>query len=109
MVRALLIQAAIVMAILALIRWQHRRPSRRQRVLDVFLRYPDTRWRASDMARLARVSHGSILQHLWLLEREGWLHSEWEADTTPWDESGPRARRRLYWLNRAHADQEVPR
>jgi hypothetical protein len=99
MTRALFIQAAILVAILLLLRRWRRRPSGRQRVLDVFLRYPDTRWYASDLARIARVAHGSILSQLWLLEQEGWLRSDWEAETTPWDEAGPRPRRRLYWLN----------
>jgi hypothetical protein len=76
-----------------------RRLRRRQRVLDVFLRYPTTHWHSYDLARVARVGYGEVYIHLAALERDEWVFSKFE--------DGPTPRRRIYWLNRSRLDHET--
>ncbi len=74
--------------VLILMRLRHYRVVRRQRVLEVFLRYPETRWYVTDLCRVARLPGGSIYPELARLEQERWLLSDWEPEpSTP---VGPR-------------------
>jgi hypothetical protein len=90
----LLLLIAVLVVVLVLMRLRHRRPSRRQRVLEVFLRYPTTRWYVTDLNRVARLSAGSIYPELASLERDAWVRSGLEDPVTT-----PYSPRRVYWLN----------
>ena len=104
--------ALLLLGVLILIRLRHRRPSRRQRVLEVFFRYPTTRWYVTDLCRVARLAGGSIYPELARLELDGWVLSDWGEQVAgpPLDSDKP-LRRRCYWLNPArpvqHYDPEV--
>lgn len=82
-------------------RLRHYSSQRRQRVLEVFLRYPTTHWYTTDLCRVARLPGGSIYPELAQLERDEWIFSKFE--------DGPPPRRRVYWLNRARVDHEATR
>jgi hypothetical protein len=90
----LILFAAALVIVLILTRLRHGRVSRRQRVLKVFLRYPETRWYVTDLCRVARLPGGSIYPELARLEQERWLLSDWEPEP-----STPVGPRRQYWLN----------
>ncbi len=85
--------------VLILMRLRRYRVVRRQRVLEVFLRYPETRWYVTDLCRVARLPGGSIYPELARLEQERWLLSDWEPEP-----STPVGPRRQYWLNPWKAD-----
>lgn len=90
----LILFAAALVVVLILMRLRHGRVARRQRVLAVFLRYPDTRLYGTDISRLAGLPGGSIYPELAWLERDRWVLSDWEP--VP---STPRGPRRQYRLN----------
>jgi hypothetical protein len=90
----LLLFAIVLVAVLSLMRLRHYRPARRQRVLDVFLRYPDAKLYGTDISRLAGLPGGSVYPELAALERDRQVLSGWEAEATT--RVGPR---RQYWLN----------
>jgi hypothetical protein len=72
---------------------------RRQRLLEVFERYPTTQWYGLDLARVARLGFGELYVHLAALERDEWVFSKFDDRWSP--------PRRIYWLNRSRVDHEV--
>lgn len=91
--RSAIYMAVTFAAIMGLMRWRSTRPSKRQRVLQVFLDRPGQRLYGLDIARLARAKGGSIYPALARLETERWIFSDWE------DPAADAPRRRVYWLN----------
>jgi hypothetical protein len=70
-----------------------RRQARRQRLLDVFDRYPGVKLRGLDVTRMAFGSVDANWFELYRLEHEGAVTSEWDH---PDGDAYPR--HRVYWL-----------
>lgn len=89
----LILFAAALVGVLIVMRLRHDHASRRERLLAVFRRYPETRWYVTDLCRVAGFAGGSIYPELARLERERLVLSDWEpvASTSV----GPRRQYRL--------------